>query len=119
MYTSFWLPNLHSDTVSTNREEFEINKFTKNRSEYYHTFTKNPLSALAVNFQEMNYICKQHINDTSNIQITTFVNNNLSEDPEKTNLGTVKMMEAKCEVIVRIYIVSPDIIYRGVGAVSP
>ena len=37
-------------------------------------------------------ICKQHINDTSNIQRTTFANNNLSEDPEKTNLSTVKMM---------------------------
>ena len=31
-----------------------------------------------------------------------FANNNLSEDPEKTNIGTVKMMEAKCEVIVII-----------------
>ena len=28
----------------------------------------------------------------------------LSEDPEKTNIGTVKMMEAKCEVIVIILI---------------
>ena len=49
-------------------------------------------------------ICEQHINDTSNIQRTTFANNNLSEDPEKTNIGTVKMMEAKCEVIVIILI---------------
>ena len=45
------------------------------------------------------YIFEQHINDTSNIQITTFANNNLSEDPEKTNIGTVKMMEAKCELL--------------------
>ena len=49
-------------------------------------------------------ICEQHFNDTSNIQRTTFANNNLSEDPEKTNIGTVKMMEAKCEVIVIILI---------------
>ena len=40
------------------------------------------------------------VNDTSNIQKTTIANNNHSEDPEKTNLGPVKMMEAKCEVIV-------------------
>ena len=65
-----------------------------------HTFTEKPFSASAVNFQETNYICEQHTNDTSNIQRTTFANTNLSEDPEKTNLGTVKMMEAKCEVIV-------------------
>ena len=64
-----------------------------------YTFTENPPFASAVKFQETNYICKQHINDTSNIHRTTFANNNLSEDPKKTNLGTVKMMEAKCEVI--------------------
>ena len=67
-----------------------------------HTFTEKPLSASAVNFQETNNICEQHINDTSNIQRTTFANSNASEDPEKTNIGTVKMMEAKCEVIVII-----------------
>ena len=61
---------------------------------------KNPISASAINFQTKHYICKQHINDTSYIQKTTIANNNLSEDPEKTNLGTVKMMEAKCEDIV-------------------
>ena len=69
-----------------------------------YTFTEKPLSASAVNFQETNYICKHHINHTSNIQRTRFANNNLSEDPEKTNIGTVKMMEAKCEVIVIILI---------------
>ena len=35
------------------------------------------------------------------IQRTTFAK---SEDPEKTNIGTVKMMEAKCEVFVIILI---------------
>ena len=48
--------------------------------------------------------CKKHIYNTSNIQRTTFANNYLSEDPEKTNIGPVKMMEAKCEVIVIILI---------------
>jgi len=68
---------------------------------------KTPLSASAIKFQETNYICEQHINNTSNIQRTTFANNNLSEDPEKTNIGTVKMMEAKCEVIVIILRADP------------
>jgi len=48
-----------------------------------YTFTEKPLSALAVKFQETNNICKQHINNTSNIQRTTFAKNYLSEDPEK------------------------------------
>ena len=65
-----------------------------------HTFTEKTLSASAINFQTKHYISEQHIYDTSNIQKTTFANNNLSEDTEKTNSGTVKMMEAKCEVIV-------------------
>ena len=65
---------------------------------------KTPLSASDVKFQEPNYICEQHIINTSNIQRTTFAKNYLSEDPEKTNVGTVKMMEAKCEVIVIILI---------------
>ena len=63
-----------------------------------HTFTKKPLSASAVNFQTKHYICEQHTIDTSNIQKTTVANKYLSENHEKTNLGTVKMMEAKCEV---------------------
>jgi len=94
---------LRSDTVSGNREEFEKSKFTKTgvNITIVYTFTENPLSASAVKSQETKYICEQHINTTSNIQRTTFAK---SEDPEKTNIGTVKMMEAKCEVIVIILI---------------
>ena len=88
MYTSFFgFPILRLDTVSGNREEFEKSKFTKTgvNITIVYTFTKNPLSALAIKFQETNYICEQHINDTSNIQRTTFANfnNNLSEDLKK------------------------------------
>ena len=95
---------MHLDIDSANCKEFEKSKFTKNRGEYYHSlyFYQKPLSASAVNFQETNYICEQHSNDTSNIQRTTFANNNLSEDPERKYIGTVKMMKAKCEVIVII-----------------
>ena len=97
---------MRSDTVSGNREEFEKSKFTKTgvNITIVYNFTENPISASAVKFQEPNYICEQHIINTSNIQRTTFAKNYLSEDPEKTNIGTVKMMEAKCEVIVIILI---------------
>ena len=86
MYTSFWLPNLHSDTVSANHEEFEKSKFTKNRSEYYHCpyfYQIDFLHRPSISKKQTSYIFEQHINDTSNIQRTTFANNNLSEDPEK------------------------------------
>ena len=56
--------------------------------------------ASAINFQTKYLICKQHINDTSNIQKTMIANNKLSEDPAETNFGTVKMMETKSEGIV-------------------
>ena len=97
MYTSFFgFPILRSDTVSGNREEFEKSKFTKTgvNITIVYTFTENPLSASAVKSQETKYICEQHINTTSNISMerTTFAK---SEDPEKTNTCTVKMMEAK------------------------
>ena len=91
---------MSSDTDSGNREEFdhEESKFTKTgvNITIVYTFTENPLSASAVKFQETNYICEQHINNTSNIQRTTFAKN---QDPEKTNIGTVKMMEAKCHTV--------------------
>ena len=104
MYTSFFgFPILRSDTVSRNCEEFEKSKFTKTgvNITIFYTFTENPLSASAIKSQETKYICKQHINTTSNVSMerTTFAK---SEDPEKTNIGTAKMMEAKCEVIVII-----------------
>ena len=77
MYTSFvGFPILRSDAVS-NREEFEKSKFTKTgvNITIVYTFTKNLLSASAIKFQETNYICKQHINNTSNIQRTIFAKN--------------------------------------------
>jgi len=62
-----------------------------------YTLTENPLSASAVKSQEIKYICEQHIN-TSNISMerTTFAK---SEDPEKTNTCSVKMIEAKCHTM--------------------
>ena len=101
MYNSFFgFPILRSDKVSGNREEFEKSKFTKTgvNITIVYTFTENPLSASAVKSQETKYICEQHINTTSNISMerTTFAK---SEDPEKTNTCTVKMMEAKCHTV--------------------
>ena len=95
MNSSFWLPNLHSDIVSANREEFEKSKFTKNKGEYYHCPYFYRKTAFCIGGQFPNQTL-QHSIDTSNIQKTTVANNNC----EKTYLGTVKMMEAKCEVIV-------------------
>ena len=100
VYFFFGFPILRSDTVSGNREEFEKSKFTKTgvNITIVYTFTENPLSASAVKSQETKYICEQHINTTSNISMerTTFAK---SEDPEKTNTCTVKMMEAKCHTM--------------------
>ena len=69
VYFFFGFPILRSDTVSGNREEFEKSKFTKTgvNITIVYTFTENPLSASAVKSQETKYICKQHINTTSNI----------------------------------------------------
>jgi len=102
VYFFFGFPILRSETVSGNREEFEKSKFTKTgvNITIVYTFTENLLSALAVMIksQETKYICEQHINTTSNISMerTTFAK---SEDPEKTNTCTVKMMEAKCHTM--------------------
>ena len=102
VYFFFGFPILRSNTVSGNREEFEKSKFTKTgvniTISIVYTFTENPLSASAVKSQETKYICEQHINTTSNISMerTTFAK---SEDPEKTNTCTVKMMEAKCHTV--------------------
>ena len=106
VYFFFWLPNLRSDTVSGNREEFEKSKFTKNRSEYYHClyFYRKP------RFLHRPSSSKKQTTSANNTSIppAIYPENHickvLSEDPEKTNIGTVKMMEAKCEVIVIILI---------------
>ena len=103
MYTSFFgfpiCVRIQSAPIVKSLRQANLQKTGVNITSVY-TFTEKPLSASAINFQETNTICKQHINDTSNIKRTTFANNNLSEDPEKTNIGTVKMMEAKCEVVI-------------------
>ena len=101
MYTSFLASQFCVRIqFSGNREEFEKSKFTKTgvNITIVYTFTENPLSASAVKSQETKYICEQHINTTSNISMerTTFAK---SEDPEKTNTCTVKMMEAKCHTM--------------------
>ena len=106
VYFFFGFPiciQIQSVPIAKNLRKANLQKTGVNITIVY-TFTETPLSASAVKFQETNYICEQHINNTSNIQRTTFANNYPSEDPEKTNLGTVKMMEAKCEVIVIILI---------------
>ena len=96
----FWLPNFAFGYSQRQSRRVWEKQIYKNRSEYYHClyFYRNPLSASAVKSQETKYICEQHINTTSNISMerTTFAK---SEDPEKTNTCTVKMMEAKCHTV--------------------
>ena len=107
MYTSFLgfpiCVRIQSAPIAKNLQKANLQKTGVNITIVY-TFTENPLSASAVKFQETNYICEQHINTTSNTYPENHICKELSEDPEKTNIGTVKMMEAKCEVIVVILI---------------
>ena len=121
MYTSFFgFAILRSDTVSGNREEFEKSKFTKTgvNITIVYTFTET-------RFLHRPSSSKKQTTSANNTSIPpaiypeNHIFKELSEDPEKTNVGTVKMMEAKCEVILIILIGKSGYYLQGVGAVSP
>ena len=83
---------------STNNEEFEKNKITKNRVNVtiVDTFYRYPYTASAV-------ICKTQNLQTlqNNIQQNSIAEISQKQFPEKTDVGSVKMVEDHCEAIAR------------------
>ena len=100
----FWLPNFAFGYSQRQSRRVWEKQIYKNRSEYYHClyFYRKPAFCIGRQIPRN----KKHLRTTHQyhqqyIQRTTFAK---SKDPEKTNIDTVKMMEAKCEVIVIILI---------------
>ena len=90
---------MRSETVSGNREEFEKSKFTKTgvNITIVYTFTEKPAFCIGRQVQETKYLRTTHQYHQQYIHRETIFAK--SEDPEKTNTCTVKMMEAKCHTV--------------------
>jgi len=100
----FWLPNFAFGYSQRQSRRVWEKQIYKNRSEYYHClyFYRKPAFCIGRQVQETKYLRTTHQYHQQYIHGETIFAK--SEDPEKTNVGTVKMMEAKCEVIVIILI---------------
>ena len=93
----FWLPNFafgYSHDQWQSRRVWE-KQIYKNRSEYYHClyFYRKPAFCIGRQVQETKYLRTTHQYHQQYIHGETIFAK--SEDPEKTNTCTVKMMEAK------------------------
>jgi len=89
-----------SDMFRANNEEFEKNKITKNRGECYHCRYILPIPIYCIGRHLQNpesaNITKQY-----NIQQNLIAEISKNQFPEKTDIGTVKMVKDHCEATAR------------------